>query len=62
MSLTLSSKSPENPTDKDLLFNGLNTTIEFLCKLDNIPDVMDYSKLFEFENDAPKYELPAFVS
>ena len=61
MPLTLHSKKPEFPRDKDLLFLGLHTTIEFLCKLDNIPNVMDYSKLFEFENDVPKYKLPEFV-
>jgi len=60
--LTLHSKRPENPTDKDLLFQGLNNTIEFLCKLDNIPNVMDYAKLFEYVNDTPKYKLPQFVS
>jgi len=59
--LTLNSKRPVNPTDKDLLFNGLNATIEFLCMLDNIPNVMDYSKLFEFENNSPIYELPEFA-
>ena len=53
--LTINSKRPVNPTDKDLLFHGLNATIEFLCKLDNISNVMDYSKLFEFENNTPKY-------
>jgi len=60
--LTLKSKRPENPKDKDLLFHGLNATIAFLCKLDNIPNVMDYSKLFEFENNLPKYQLPTFVN
>jgi len=60
--LTLHSIRPVNPTDKDLLFHGLNATIEFLCKLDDIPNVMDYSKLFEFENNQPKYQLPLFVS
>lgn len=55
------SKRPQNPTNKDQLFNGLCDTVEFLCKLDNVPNVMDYSKLFEFENDTPKYELPQFV-
>jgi len=60
--LTLHSIRPVNPTDKDLLFHGLNATIEFLCKLYDIPNVMDYSKLFEFENNQPKYQLPLFVS
>jgi len=56
------SKRPENPTNKDLLFNGLCDTVEFLCKLDHVPNVMDYSKLFEFVNDTPKYKLPHFVN
>lgn len=58
--LTLNSKRPLDPTDKELLFNALGTTVAFLCKLDNAPNVMDYSKLFEFENDIPKYKLPQF--
>jgi hypothetical protein len=60
--LMLGSKKPLNPTNKDLLFNGLCDTVEFLCKLDNVPNVMDYSKLFESVNDTPKYELPNFVN
>ena len=50
-------KKPENATDKDLLFNGLTKVVELLCSLDNVSNVMDYSKLFEFENDKPKYDL-----
>lgn len=48
---------PKNPTDKDLLFNGLSEVIQFLCQLDNVPNVMDYTKLFEVVNNKPKYEL-----
>ncbi len=54
-------KNPKNPTHKDVLFDGLNAVVEFLCRLDNIPNVMDYSKLFEFENDKPKYELGEII-
>lgn len=50
-------KKPKNPTDKDLLFNGLSETIAVLCALDNVDNVMDYSKLFEVENDKPRYSL-----
>jgi hypothetical protein len=50
-------KNPENPTNKDILFNGLSAVVAFLCGLDNILNVMDYSKLFEYENDRPKYQL-----
>lgn len=38
-------------------FNGLCAVVEYLCELDNIPNVMDYTKLFETENDKPKYQL-----
>ena len=55
------SKRPKNPKDKDLLFNGLCDTVAFLCHLDYVPNVMDYSKLFEFEKDMPKYELSQFL-
>lgn len=54
-------KRPKSSIDKDKLFDGLCDTVQFLCQLDGIPNVMDYSKLFEFENDRPKYELPQFV-
>ncbi|MBO6632862.1 MAG: Na(+)-translocating NADH-quinone reductase subunit F, partial [Psychroserpens sp.] len=50
-------KRPENPKDKDLLFNGLSEVVRFLCQLDGVPNVMDYTKLFETENNRPKYEL-----
>jgi len=46
---------PNNPTNKDRLFNGLSAVVAFLCKLDNIDNVMDYSKIFEFDNENPVY-------
>lgn len=48
---------PKNPTDKDVLFNGLTEVVAFLCKLEGVTNVMDYSKLFEVENNQPKYIL-----
>ena len=50
-------KKPANPTNKDILFNGLCSVVELLCKLDDVTNIMDYSKLFEFENDKPKFEF-----
>ncbi|WGD35361.1 Na(+)-translocating NADH-quinone reductase subunit F [Olleya sp. YS] len=50
-------KKPENPKDNSVLFNGLTEAVKVLCKLDNIPDVMNYSKLFETENHKPRYQL-----
>lgn len=48
---------PEDPTNKENMFNGLCKVIEYICKLDNVPNVMDYTKLFEIENDEPKYTM-----
>ncbi|QDO93734.1 Na(+)-translocating NADH-quinone reductase subunit F [Formosa sediminum] len=42
-------KKPKNPTDKDTLFNGLSAVVSYLCKLDNIPDVMDCNALFNYK-------------
>lgn len=42
-------KKPENPTDKDILFNGLSEVVALLCHLDGIPNVMAFQKLFEIE-------------
>ena len=50
-------KKPENPTDKTVLFEGLSAVIELLCRFDNIPNVMDYKKLFEVEHDQSNYAL-----
>lgn len=38
-------------------FKGLCAVVEYLCELDGIPNVMDYTKLFETENEKPKYLL-----
>ncbi len=50
-------KKPENPTDKNVLFNGLSAVVTFLCCLDNVPNVMDYTRLFEFEDENALYTL-----
>ena len=44
-------KRPTNPTDKNVLFNGLCAVVEILCQFDNIANVMDYSKLFDFKKE-----------
>lgn len=46
-----------NKDNKDLCFIALCAVIEYLCELDNTPNVMDYTKLFETENNQPKYQL-----
>lgn len=50
-------QKPQNPRNKETLFNGLSAVVAFLCKLDNIPNVMDYSKIFEYEDENPIYKF-----
>lgn len=52
---------PLNPRDKDILFNGLSAVVAYLCKLEGIPNVMEYSKLFEHENGYPVYKLTSIL-
>lgn len=59
--LVRNSKRPENPTDKEVLFNGLCAVVTFLCELDGVDNVLDYSKLFDIKNNKPNY-LVTFVS
>ncbi|GGD24693.1 Na(+)-translocating NADH-quinone reductase subunit F [Hyunsoonleella pacifica] len=46
---------PKDPTDKDVLFEGLCAVISYLCELEGVENIMNYTKLFEVENDKPKY-------
>lgn len=51
--LTMSSDFEEREDQ----FKGLCAVIEYLCELDNIPNIMDYTSLFETENNKPIKEL-----
>jgi len=51
------STGEDSSKDKHRQFNGLCAVIEYLCELDNIPNIMDYKSLFETENDKPKVQL-----
>ncbi|MCH3884073.1 Na(+)-translocating NADH-quinone reductase subunit F [Tenacibaculum aquimarinum] len=53
---------PKNPTNKETLFNGLCAVVAHLCALDNIPNVMDYSKIFEYEESNPVYKFDVIYS
>ncbi len=53
--LNRNNPKPKNPTDKEVLFQGLSNAIAFLCELDGMENVMDYSKLFEFQKDGPRH-------
>ena len=48
---------PKSPKDKEVLFNGLCETVAFLCALDGIDNVMDYSEIFDFQKDEPYCEI-----
>lgn len=52
---------PVNPLSKDNLFNGLSAVVDLLCKMEQMDNVMDYSKLFEQENGQPVYHLQTFL-
>lgn len=42
-------KNDEVVITKEILFQGLSKVVSFLCELDRVPDIMDCSKLFNFE-------------
>ena len=53
---------PLNATDKDILFEGLSAVINLLCKLDNLENVMNFTKLFEQENGEPVYHIETYLA
>jgi hypothetical protein len=53
---------PNNPKSNETLFNGLSAVVAFLCELDNIGNVMDFSKIFEQEKGEPVYHLETFLA
>ena len=53
---------PNNPTDKNVLFDGLCATISYLCELDNVSNVVDYTKLFEFKTEKPRGEIAKILA
>jgi hypothetical protein len=55
-SFELSSKD-RNGKDKEQQFKGLCAVVEYLCELEGIPNIMDYTSLFETENNEPKHQL-----
>lgn len=40
----------EHDASKDGEYKGLCAVVEYLCELDGIPNVMDYSSLFEYDD------------
>lgn len=44
-------KKPDNPTDQNVIFEGLCAVIALLCQMDGVTNVMDYTALFKAENN-----------
>ena len=44
-------------TLKQTQFKGLEAVINYLCELDNIPNIMEYTSLFEYQDNKPLKEL-----
>lgn len=54
-------RTPKNPKDKSVLFDGLCATVQFLCELDSVPNVMNFQRLFEVEENKPRYSLKEII-
>lgn len=48
--LKLNSKRPKNPKDKEHLFNGLCATVQLLCQLDGVDNIMDNNSYLKIIN------------
>lgn len=46
-----------DPRDKEAQYRGLCAVVEYLCALDGVDNVMDISRLFQYEKERPVYEL-----
>lgn len=51
----------KKPIDKDVLFKGLSAVVALLCHFDRLPNVMDCSKLFEYEAKKENSQLEKVV-
>lgn len=52
------SRPSKNRISKDSLFDGLCAVVSYLCKLEGIPNIMDYQDLFDF---SPNSKIEEFV-
>lgn len=50
-------QKPKDPTDKDILFNGLCEAVNFMCFLDGFDKIMDYSNIFEFDKALMRHQF-----
>jgi hypothetical protein len=45
---------PKSELTKDVLFQGLCAIVEFLCQIDDVKNVMDYSEIFDYHKYSSK--------
>ena len=57
LSVSVANKWNPNIMNKETQFKALCGVVEYLCELDNIPNVMEVQSLFEYENETPKNKL-----
>jgi len=48
---------PEFATSKETLFKGLCAAVNFLCRLDNVENVMEFYPVFENVMECQKLEV-----
>jgi hypothetical protein len=53
---------PKNPTDKDVLFIGLSAVITYLCKLDDVSNVMEYTEIFEIDKHKSQFKVEELLT
>lgn len=58
--LTHKSMRPENPASKETLFKGLSAAVEYLCDLDKVKNIMDYSPLISDIKNNEKFSIGSF--
>lgn len=56
--LSRSSFKPKDPTSKEVLFNGMQAVVSFLCHLDGVNDIMEFKS--DMTQDA--YSIPSSPS
>jgi hypothetical protein len=53
---------PIEPRSKEVLFNSLCAVVALLCEFDHLSNVMDFSRIFEYENNEPVYKLTSILN
>lgn len=52
---------PDHPRDKETLFKGLCAAVAFLCQIDGVTNVMDYTTIFERASNKSEVSQPVLT-